>query len=105
MHRGSARKVAQAQQEKEMGVPAIDRHITGTCHVMQFFGRPAAIPLGPAALSLRLGTPLLPVCVYGLQDDTYTAEAAPPMIAQATHDAKADADGVTQTLLSHIEGF
>src|SRR5229473_8006253 len=102
---GGIRKVTQALHEKEMVITAIDRDITGTGHVMPFFGRPAAIPLGPAALSLRLGTPLLPVCVYRLPDDTYMAEAAPPMIAQSTGDAKADEARVTQELLRHIEGF
>jgi KDO2-lipid IV(A) lauroyltransferase len=105
LHLGGLRKVTQALHEQEMVVTAIDRDITGTGHVMPFFGRPAAIPLGPAALSLRLGTPLLPVCVYRLPDDTYTAEAAPPVMAQSTGDAKADEVRVTQELLRHIEGF
>src|SRR5260370_9134876 len=104
LHLGGLRKVTQALQEQEMVVTAIDRDITGTGHVMPFFGRPAAIPLGPAALSLRLGTPLLPVCVYRLPDDTYTAEAAPPVMAQSTGDVRADEVRVTQELLSHIEG-
>ena len=105
LHLGGLRKVTQALQDQEMVVTAIDRDITGTGHVMPFFGRPAPIPLGPAALSLRLGTPLLPVCVYRLPDDTYTAEAAPPVMAQSTGDAKADEVRVTQELLRHIEGF
>jgi lauroyl/myristoyl acyltransferase len=105
LHLGGLRKVTQALQEQEMVVTAIDRDITGTGHVMPFFGRSAPIPLGPAALSLRLGTPLLPVCVYRLPDDTYTAEAAPPLMAQSTGDSKADEVRVTQELLRHIEGF
>ena len=105
LHLAGLRKVTQALQEQEMVVTAIDRDITGTGHVMPFFGRPAPIPLGPAALSLRLGTPLLPVCVYRLPDDTYEVEAAPPVMAQSTGDAKADEVRVTEDLLSHIEGF
>src|SRR5258706_940908 len=88
-----------------MVVTAIDRDITGTGHVMPFFGRPARIRFGPAAFSLRLGTPLLPVWVYRLPDDTYKAEAAPPVIAQSTGDTKADEVRVTQELLMRIEGF
>ena len=105
LHLGGLRKVTQALHDKEMVVTAIDRDITGTGQMMPFFGRPAQIPLGPAAIAVRLGTPLLPVCVFRLGDDTYTAEAAAPVIGQSTGDAKADEVRVTQELLRHIEGF
>jgi lauroyl/myristoyl acyltransferase len=99
------RKVSQALLEKEMVITAIDRDVTGSGHMMPFFGRPAPIPLGTAAIALRLGTPLLPVCVYRLPDDSYMAEAAPPVLAKSTGDRKADEIRVTQELLRHIEGF
>jgi lauroyl/myristoyl acyltransferase len=99
------RKVTQALHEKEMVITAIDRDITGTGHMMPFFGKPAPIPLGTAAIALRLGTPLLPVCVYRLPDDSYVAEAAPMVLAESTGDKKADEVRVTQELLRHIEGF
>jgi lauroyl/myristoyl acyltransferase len=99
------RKVTEALHEKEMVITAIDRDITGTGHMMPFFGRPAPIPLGTAAIALRLGTPLLPVCVYRMPDDSYMAEAAPMVIAMSTGDRKADEIRVTQELLGHIEGF
>ena len=102
---GGMRKVTQALHDQEMVVTAIDRDITGTGHVMPFFGRPAPIPLGTAAIALRMGTPLLPVCVYRLPDDTYMAEAAPVVVAKSTGDKKADEVRVTQELLGHIEGF
>jgi len=99
------RKVTQALHEKEMVITAIDRDVIGTGHVMPFFGRPAPIPLGTAAIALRSGTPLLPVCVYRLPDDTFMAEAAPHLIAENTGDRKADEIRVTQQLLQVIEGF
>jgi lauroyl/myristoyl acyltransferase len=99
------RKVIQALHEKEMVITAIDRDITGTGHLMDFLGRPAPIPLGTAAIALKLGTPLLPVCVYRLPDDTYMAEAAPHVLAQSTGDKKADEIRVTKELIVQIEGF
>src|ERR1700704_3075141 len=99
------RKVIQALHEKEMVITAIDRDITGTGHLMDFLGRPAPIPLGTAAIALKLGTPLLPVCVYRLPDDTYMAEAAPHVLAQSTGDKKADEVRVTKELIVQIEGF
>jgi KDO2-lipid IV(A) lauroyltransferase len=105
LHLGGLRKVTEALQEQEIVITAIDRDITGTGHLMPFFGRPAPIPMGPAAIALRMGTPLLPACVYRLPDDTYRAETAPPVIAQPTEDPRADEVRVTQELLRHIEGF
>jgi lauroyl/myristoyl acyltransferase len=102
---GGIRKVLEALREQEMVITAIDRDITGTGYLMPFFGRLAPIPLGPAAIALRLGTPLLPVCCYRLRDDTYMAEAAPPVYAKSTGNARGDQVRATQELLRRIEGF
>jgi KDO2-lipid IV(A) lauroyltransferase len=102
---GGLRKVLQALHDKEMVITAIDRDITGTGHRMPFFGRPAPIPLGPAAIALRLGTPLFPVCVYRLPDDTYQAEGAPLVFAKDTGDSMGDQVRATQQVLRQIEAF
>jgi len=102
---GGIRKVLEALRDDEMVITAIDRDITGTGHVMPFFGKPAPIPLGPAAIALRFGTPLLPVCVYRMPDDTYVAEGAPLVYAKSTGDARADQVRTTEELLRRIEGF
>lgn len=105
LHLGGLRQVTQALRDQEMVVTAIDRDITGTGHMVPFFGRPAPIPFGPAAIALRLGTPLIPACVYRLPDDTYMAEAYPPLIAQPTGDMKEDERRITEELVRYIEGF
>ena len=102
---GGLRKVLQALHDKEMVITAIDRDITGTGHRMPFFDRPAPIPLGPAAIALRLGTPLFPVCVYRLPDDTYQAEGAPLVFAKDTGDSMGDQVRATQQVLRQIEAF
>jgi len=102
---GGIRKVLQALHDKEMVITAIDRDITGTGHPMPFFGRLAPIPLGPAAIALRLGTPLFPVCVYRLPDDTYQAEGAPLVFAESTGDSRADQVRATEQVLRHLENF
>jgi len=99
------RKVLQALRDNEMVITAIDRDITGTGHKLPFFGRPAPIPMGPVQMALRLGTPLLPVCVYRLPDDSYMAEAAPLVVAESTGNAEADEARVTGELLRPIEEF
>jgi KDO2-lipid IV(A) lauroyltransferase len=102
---GGIRKVLQALRDEEMVITAIDRDITGTGHVMPFFGRPAPIPLGPSAIARRLGTPLLPVCVTRLPDDSYLAEATPLVTVEQTGDPKADQIRATEQLLRRIETF
>jgi len=102
---GGIRKVLQALRDEEMVITAIDRDITGTGHVMPFFGKPASIPLGPAAIALRLGTPLLPVCVYRLPDDSYMAEGTPLVYAKSTGDVRADQVRATEQVLRQIERF
>jgi phosphatidylinositol dimannoside acyltransferase len=102
---GGLRKVLQALKDEEMVITAIDRDITGTGSLMPFFGRMAPIPLGPAAIALRLGTPIFPVCVYRLPDDTYQAEGAPLVYATDTGHPKADQIRTTQEVLRAIESF
>src|SRR5207245_375960 len=96
---GGIRKVLEALRDQEMVITAIDRDITGTGYLMPFFGKLAPIPLGPAAIALRLGTPLFPVCVYRLPDDTYMAEGTPLIYAKSTGNARADQVSATEQLL------
>jgi lauroyl/myristoyl acyltransferase len=102
---GGIRKVLEALKEQEMVITAIDRDITGTGYLMPFFGRLAPIPLGPAAIALRLGTPILPVFVYRLADDTYMAEGAPLVHAVSTGNPRADQVRATGQVLRHMERF
>lgn len=102
---GGIRRVLQALKDQEMVITAIDRDITGTGYLMPFFGRLAPIPLGPAAIALRLGVPLFPVYAYRLPDDSYQAEGAPLVFAKDTGNPREDQVRATEELLRHIEGF
>src|SRR5205085_9575128 len=99
------RKVTQALRDNEMVITAIDRDITGTGKPVPFFGRPAPIPMGPAAMAIRMGTPLFPVCVYRLPDDSYMAEGSPLVIADPAADQKLEQQRITLELVRNIEGF
>ena len=103
LSRAGLRKVLQALDAEEMVVTAIDRDILGTGILVDFFGRPARIPEGPASIALRRGTPLLPVCVYRLPDDTFQAVGYEPIFAEPTGDIRADIKRVTQELVRAME--
>lgn len=102
---GGIRKVLEALREQEIVITAIDRDVTGTGYLMPFFGKLAPIPLGPAAFALRLGTPLLPVYVYRMPDDSFGVEVAQVILAESTGNARADQVRVTGQLLRAIEVF
>lgn len=102
---GGIRKVLQALREQEIVITAIDRDVTGTGYLMPFFGKLAPIPLGPAAIALRMGTPLLPVCLSRKPDDTFLVECAPLVIPVSTGNMRADQVRITGQLLRCIEGF
>jgi lauroyl/myristoyl acyltransferase len=103
LNRTGLKQVVRALESEEMVVTAIDRDVLGTGIVVDFFGRPAHIPEGPAAIALRKGTPLLPVCVYRLADDTYQAVGYPPIVAESTGDRERDVREVMQKLVAHLE--
>jgi KDO2-lipid IV(A) lauroyltransferase len=102
---GGIRKVLQGLRDEDIVITGIDRDITGTGYLLPFFDRLAPIPLGPAAIALRLGTPLLPACAYRLPDDSYMVECSPPVMAESTGNPRLDQVRVTQELLGRIEGF
>jgi KDO2-lipid IV(A) lauroyltransferase len=105
VNRSGLREVLRALDAGEMVVTAIDRDVNGTGMMLDFFGRAAPIPTGPAAIAIRKGTPILPVCVYRLADDTYMAEGTPAILPRATADRDADIRRVTAELLRRLEGF
>ncbi|HEX6547299.1 MAG TPA: lysophospholipid acyltransferase family protein [Candidatus Dormibacteraeota bacterium] len=103
LSRHGLRQVIQALEAGEMIVTAIDRDVLGTGAEIEFFGRPARIPTGPATIALRRGAPLLPVVVYRNPDDTYQAVGYPPIWARPTGDREADERQLTAELVRHLE--
>jgi len=101
--RAGLRHVIQALDANEMVVTAIDRDLLGTGMELEFFGRRARFPTGPAALALRRGTPLLPVTAFRLPDDTYQAIGYEPIIAQSSGDREADERRIMEQLVSRME--
>ena len=103
--RSGLRQVLEALDNEEMVVTAIDRDVLGTGIMIDFFGRPAPIPDGPAAIALRKGTPLLPVAVYRRPDDTFQAVGYPPIFAEPTGDRAGDVQRITGQLVQRLEGM
>ncbi len=103
LNRSGLRKVLQALDANEIVITALDRDIAGTGIECDFFGHRARIPDGVATIALHRGTPIMPVCVYRLPDDSYRGVGYPPIFAQSTGDAKGDVRRITQLLVRCME--
>lgn len=100
---GGLKHVVEGLDAGEMVVTAVDRDLTGTGIEVEFFGRPARIPTGPAALALRRGTPILPVSVTRMADDRMLAQGFAPILGENTGDREADLRRITEQLVRHLE--
>jgi lauroyl/myristoyl acyltransferase len=67
-----------------------DRDFTGSLHTVEFFGRPARLPDGPAKLALVTGAPLVPIFMVRLQDDTFAYIVDEPIWADKSRDSVDD---------------
>ena len=66
-----------------------DRDFTGTGIRVNFFGRPAMMPKGPALFSYRLGAPIVPVFMVRESDDTFTFFMDEPILCETEGDEEA----------------
>jgi KDO2-lipid IV(A) lauroyltransferase len=57
---------------------------------VDFFGRPAYTPTGPAVLARRLDLPIIPIFAYLKADFTYQVECLPPLELARTDDEAHD---------------
>lgn len=101
--RRGLRQVVSALDANEMIVTAVDRDLLGTGIDVDFFGHPARIPTGPAALAIRRGAAVLPVAVYRRDDDTYQAVGYPALHAVSGADPSAEERRLCEQLVRHLE--
>jgi len=68
---------------------------------VQFFGRRAIVPSGPAAFALKTGAALVPAFVYGIGDGRYRGQVHEPLTCSAS-DSK---ETLTQRIIDCFEVF
>jgi KDO2-lipid IV(A) lauroyltransferase len=79
-----------------------DRDIAGTGVEVDFFGHATALPGGPAVLSLRSGSPLLPVAVYD-RGSTRECRIHPPLWPERSGRLRDDVVLTTQRVARELE--
>jgi len=67
----AARGCIAALRRNEIVAVVGDRDYTGSLDTVEFFGKPARLPNGPAKLALATGAPIVPMFLVRMPDDTY----------------------------------
>jgi KDO2-lipid IV(A) lauroyltransferase len=85
-----------------------DRDYTSSRETVEFFGKPARLPEGPAKLSLATGAPILPVFMVRMPDDTYSYVVDQPIWPDPNTDTvettmKKIAEALERVIRSHSE--
>ena len=72
---------------------------------MDFFGRKAIIPKGPAAFSLKTGAPLVPAFMLRKKDDTFIFAVEKPIIYDTCGNLEEDLRNLTGIFLRTFEDY
>lgn len=86
----AARECIAALRRNEIVAVVGDRDFTGGRDTVEFFGRPARLPDGPAKLALATGAPILPVFMVRTQNDTFSYVLGEPIWAEKANDKLPD---------------
>lgn len=97
-------RVIEVLLRNEMVALLSDRVIAGSGVEVEFFGEKVLMPVGPALLAVKLGTPIIP-CQIILQDGKYHGYVGPPLDIEVTGDTRRDVRVNTQKLARVFEEF
>jgi Kdo2-lipid IVA lauroyltransferase/acyltransferase len=86
----AARECIAVLRRNEIVALVGDRDFTAARNTVEFFGRPARLPDGPAKLALATGAPILPTFMVRTADDTFTYVLGEPIWADREHDTLPD---------------
>lgn len=102
---GDIRPLFRALKRNELVGIAIDRPYPEGGVIVDFFGAPAFLPAGPAALALRTGAQILTGYCLRQPDNSYGGGFFPPLEYEITGDREQDIQNITQKIASALEGI
>jgi len=97
------REVLRALHANRCVALAADQDARGRGVFVEFLGRPASTPIGPAALSLRTGAPIVMGFVVRGADGRHQAYIEPPIRTQPTGDRDQDVLDLTRRHVGVLE--
>jgi KDO2-lipid IV(A) lauroyltransferase len=98
----AARECIAALRRNEIVGVIGDRDFTPSNRTVEFFGRPARLPDGPAKLALVTGAPLLPAFMIRLPDDTFAYIVDEPIWADKSRHSVDDIMRQVATALERV---
>ncbi len=99
----SARQVFKALKANRFTGLVSDQHSASGGIVLDFFGRPASTPKGPALFAIRAGCPLLPCVLRRESYDRHVVMACDPIYPPNSGDEEADIRSMTEAYTKFFE--
>lgn len=101
----AARKSLDILRDNGLLALAGDRDFTGKGAIIDFFGKPAIFPEGPAALSLKTGASIVPGFMLRNPDDTFTLRIEKPLEFTSTGDKNEDKKQLMKKYIKIFERY
>jgi phosphatidylinositol dimannoside acyltransferase len=92
-------------RRNEIVALVMDRDISGTGVVVDFFGAQAKLPSGPALLAMRSGAPILPVAAVRAPDGRFRGWISSPLWVEPGSGARERVRSTTQRIAGQLERF
>lgn len=99
----ATREIVRALKENRLVAILADQYAGAEGVDVDFFGRPASTPRGPAALALKFGCPVILGTLERLPGGGYRASIEEPTEPRSTGDPDADVRSLMQTLTLQLE--
>ena len=103
--RDALRNILAALRRNEIVCLLADEKKRRTGIDVEFFGQPAATALGPAVISLRTGSPVVPMFIVRNRDGMHTIYIEPALEHPVTGDRKEDERALTAAFTRVIERY
>jgi KDO2-lipid IV(A) lauroyltransferase len=99
----ASRHIIKSLRANRMVAIVSDQHVAAGGAVVQFFGRPAATPKGPAAFAIKVGAPIICGVLIRQGYKKHHAVIYPPLYPPQTGDNERDILELTQSYTSLFE--
>jgi len=99
----SVRQLFKALKGGKLVALASDQHATSGGLIVDFFGRPAAAPEGPALLALRANVPIFPFCMRRERFDRHVIMAGDPIVPPRAGDEATAIRAMTRHYMAFFE--
>lgn len=101
----SVRKAFECLSHNEILAILADHDFLKNGFKINFFGKSTIIPKGPALLSLKLGSPIVPCFILRQPDDTFRFVFESPVNFSSTGNVDSDAISLTQSCTKVLEKY